>query len=163
MGALAGLIGVNINPNDPIVQKVSGSLIMFFGLFMLASLKIPWLNFEKRLSPSMSKTTSYLRSFLIGSTFAFAWTPCVGPILGSVLTIAMTQETAWQGSYLLAIYSLGMGLPFLAIGAAFSSIAPLLRRINRYSRIIYIFSGVILVAVGILILTGNLTLLVPNI
>jgi cytochrome c-type biogenesis protein len=163
MGALVGLAGININPNSPIVQRISGSLIIFFGLFMLAALKIPWLNYEKRLSPSLGKTSSYLRSLLIGGTFAFAWTPCLGPILGGVLTLAFSSETAWQGAYMLAIYSLGLGLPFLIIGAAFSSITPLLKKIYRYSRIIYIISGVILVVVGILILTGNLTLLTPNI
>ena len=161
MGALVGLAGIPINPNDPLVQKISGSIILFFGFFMLASLKIPWLNYEKRLSPSLGKTSNYLRSFLIGGTFSLAWTPCIGPILGSVLTLAANSETAWQGTYLLAIYSLGLGLPFLIIGAAFSSISPLLKRINRYSRIIYIISGVILVVVGILIITGNLAFLTP--
>lgn len=159
MGALVGLAGININPNSLLVRRISGSLIIFFGLFMLAALKIPWLNYEKRLSPSLSKTSSYLRSLLIGGTFALAWTPCIGPILGSVLTIAANSETAWQGASLLASYSLGLGLPFLIIGAAFGTITPLLRRIQRYSRIIYIISGVILIVVGILILTGNLTLL----
>ena len=163
MGALVGLASININPNSPLVQRISGSLIIFFGLFMLASLKLPWLNFEKRLSPSLSKTSSYLRSLLIGGTFAFAWTPCISPVLGSVLTLAFSSETAWHGAFLLAIYSLGLGLPFLIIGAAFSSITPLLKRIYRYSRIIYIISGIVLVVVGILILTGNLTLLTPNI
>ena len=163
MGALVGLAGITINPLSPLVQRISGSLIIFFGLFMLLALKIPWLNYEKRLSPSLGMTSGYLRSLLIGGTFAFAWTPCLGPILGGVLTLAFNSETAWQGAYLLASYSLGLGLPFLIIGAAFSSITPLLKRSYRYSRIIYIISGVILVVVGILILTGNLTLLTLNI
>jgi cytochrome c-type biogenesis protein len=161
MGALAGLVGIQINPNDPLVYRISGSLIIIFGLFMLASLKIPWLNFERRLSPSVGRRTSYLRSLLIGGTFAFAWTPCIGPILGSVLTLATISETAWQGAYLLAIYSLGLGLPFLIIGAAFGTFTPLLKRIQRYTRIIYIISGILVLSVGILILTGNLTWLVP--
>jgi cytochrome c-type biogenesis protein len=163
MGALVGLAGIEINPNSPLIQRISGSLIIFFGLFMLASLKIPWLNFEKRLSPSLGKTSSYLRSLLIGGIFAFAWTPCISPVLGSVLTLAFNSETAWHGAYLLAAYSLGLGVPFLIIGAAFSSLTPLLKRIHRYSRIIYIISGILLVAVGVFILTGNINLLVPNI
>ena len=163
MGALVGLAGIQINPNEPVVQRISGSLIIFFGLFMLASLEIPWLNFEKRLSPSLGKTSSYLRSLLIGGIFAFAWTPCISPVLGSVLTLAFNSETAWQGAYLLAAYSLGLGMPFLIIGAAFSSLTPLLKRIHRYSGIIYVISGILLVAVGIFILTGNINLLVPNI
>jgi cytochrome c-type biogenesis protein len=163
MGALVGLAGVKINPNSLLVQMVSGSLLVALGLFMLAALKIPWLNYERRLSPSFGVTTGYLRSLLTGGVFTLAWIPCLSPILGGVLTLAYSSETAWQGTYLLTSYSLGLGIPFLIIGAAFSSITPLLKRSYRYSRIIYIISGVILVVVGILILTGNLTLLTLNI
>lgn len=157
MGTLVGLAGVVINPNSPLVQSLSGSLLIVFGLFMLAALKIPWLNYEKRLSPSLGNNTGYLRSLLIGGVFTLAWIPCTSPLLGSVLALALNSETAWQGGYLLAIYSLGLGLPFLIIGATFGSIRPLLKRIQRYSRLIYIISGILLVAVGILILTNNLT------
>ncbi|TET67521.1 MAG: cytochrome C biogenesis protein CcsB, partial [Dehalococcoidia bacterium] len=122
----------------------------------LAALKVPWLNFEKRLTPSRSVTTSYLRSFLTGGIFSLAWTPCVGPILGGILTLALGSETAWQGAYLLAVYSLGLGLPFLIMGIAFDSITPLLKRIRRYSAAIYIISGLLLIAVGILILLNKL-------
>ena len=85
-----------------------------------------------------------------------AWTPCVGPILGGILTLALGSEAAWQGAYLLAIYSLGLGIPFLAIGIAFDSLVPLLKRIHRYSTGIYIFSGILLIAIGILVLTNRL-------
>ena len=117
---------------------------------------MPWLNYEKRLSSSLGTTTSYLRSFLTGGVFSLAWTPCVGPILGGILTLALGSETAWQGAYLLAIYSLGLGLPFLIMGIAFDFITPLLKRIYRYSNWIYIISGLLLIAVGILILTNRL-------
>jgi cytochrome c-type biogenesis protein len=157
MGALVGLAGINLNPNSPIVQKISGGLLIFFGLFMLAALKIPWLNFEKRLSPSMSRTTGYLRSFLIGGIFTLAWTPCLSPLLGSVLTFALNSETAWKGAYLLASYSLGLGLPFLIIGAFFGALSPLIKRLGRYSRWIYIASGILLLAIGILIVLGKLS------
>jgi len=126
-------------------------------LFMLMALKIPWLNYEKRLSVPFSIASGYLRSLLIGGAFALAWTPCVGPILGSILTLALNSDTAWQGAYLLTIYSLGLGLPFLIIGAAFSSTIRLVKYIQHYSRWIYIASGIILLSVGILILTNNLT------
>ena len=161
MGALVGLAGVVINPNSPVVQNISGSLLIVFGLFMLASLKIPWLNFEKRLSPSLGSSPGYLRSFLTGGIFTLAWTPCVGPILGSILTLALGSDTAWQGGYLLLTFSLGLGLPFLIVGAAFGAIRPVLRAISRYSTAIYIIGGLALVAVGIVILTGNLDLFVP--
>ena len=105
----------------------------------------------------MGSTTGYLRSFLIGAVFSISWTACVGPILGSILTMASVKATAWQGAYLLAIYSLGLGLPFLIVGAAFDYVLPLLRRINRYTGLIHIISGLLLIIIGILILTGNLT------
>ena len=108
------------------------------------------------MAPSQGTTIGYLRSFLTGGIFSLAWTPCVGPILGGILALALGSETAWQGAYLLAIYSLGLGLPFLVIGIAFDSVTPLLKRIHRYSTVIYVFSGVLLITVGILILTGNL-------
>jgi cytochrome c-type biogenesis protein len=157
MGAAVGLAGVAINPNSPLVQKVSGSLLVVFGLFMLAALKVPWLNYEKRLNPSLGNTTGYIRSFLIGAIFPVAWIPCTSWVLGGILMLAATSETAWHGAYLLTIYSLGLGLPFLVVGAAFDYIVPLLKRISRYSNWIYIAGGVLLIAVGILILTGRLT------
>jgi len=159
MGVSAGLLGFAIGPHLELMRKIAGSLLIAFGLFMLAALKIPWLNYEKRLSPSLGNTTGYLRSFLIGVIFPVAWIPCTGPLLGSILTLGGASETAWGGAYLLATYSLGLGLPFLIIGAAFDSITPLLKRIHRYSTAIYIASGALLIVVGILILTNNLTLL----
>lgn len=156
MGALVGLAGIAINPQSVIVQNISGSLLLLFGLFMLLSLKIPWLNYEKRMSPSLGRTSGYLRSLLIGGIFTLAWTPCLSPILGGVLTLALNTDTAWNGTFLLASYSLGLGLPFLIIGASFGFFMPLLKRFNRYSNLIYIISGILLVVIGILILTGNL-------
>jgi len=156
MGAIAGLTGFAISPSLALLNKISGSLLIAFGLFMLAALKVPWLNYEKRLTPSLGSTTGYLRSFIIGATFSLAWTACVGPILAGILALALNSATAWRGAYLLAIYSLGLGLPFLIIGVAFDSIAPLLKRIHRYSSLIYLISGLLLIAVGILVLTNNL-------
>jgi len=131
-------------------------VIIAFGVFVLVAQKVPWLNYEKRLAPSQSIAVGYLRSFLIGAIFSLAWTPCVGPILGGILTLAAVSETAWHGGYLLAIYSLGLGLPFLVIGAAFDSLSPVLKRIHRYSSLIYIISGILLIVVGILMLTNRL-------
>jgi cytochrome c-type biogenesis protein len=157
LGASVGLLGFSLNFNMALTQTIAGGLLIAFGLFLLAALKVPWLNYEKRLAPSVGTTTSYLRSLIIGAVFSLAWTPCIGPVLGGILTLAWSSETAGQGAYLLAVYSLGLGLPFLIIGAAFDSIRPLLRRIHRYSTWSYIISGLLLIAVGILILTGNLS------
>jgi cytochrome c-type biogenesis protein len=155
LGAAAGLAGFAIGSRG-LILKIAGGLLIAFGVFLLASLKFPWLNYEKRLAPSLSTTTGYLRSMLIGALFSLAWTPCVGPILGSILTLAWSSETAWQGAYLLAIYSLGLGIPFLVIGVAFDFFRPLLRRLHRYSTWTYLFSGILLIVVGILTLTNTL-------
>jgi len=156
LGASAGLAGFALG-SHLLTLKIAGSLLIVFGLFLLAALKFPWLNYEKRLTPSRGTTTGYLRSFFIGAIFSLAWTPCVGPILGGILTLAWSSETAWRGAYLLATYSLGLGVPFLVIGATFDSIRPLLKHIHRYSTWSYIVSGLLLIAVGILILTNSLT------
>ncbi|MFC1903133.1 cytochrome c biogenesis CcdA family protein [Chloroflexota bacterium] len=161
LGAGAGLAGSAISVNVFLLRQISGSLLIAFGVFMLAALKLPWLNYEKRLTPSLGSTTGYLRSLLTGGIFSLAWTPCVGPILGGILTLALGSETAWHGVYLLAIYSLGLGLPFLIIGAAFDFFTPLLRRARRYSTPIYIAGGLLLIAVGILTLTNKLILFQP--
>jgi len=156
LGVIAGLTGFAISPYSIEVRLIAGSLLIVFGLFMLAALKVPWLNYERRLNPSLGTTTGYLRSFLTGSVFCVAWTPCVGPILGGILTLALDSATVWRGAYLLAIYSLGLGLPFLAMGIAFDFITPLLKSINRYTTVIYIGSGLLLIAVGVLILCNRL-------
>ena len=156
LGAGAGLVGFAISSHFTLIRKIAGSLLIVFGLFLFAALKVPWLNYEKRLAPSLGNTTGYLRSLLTGAIFSLAWTPCVGPILGGILTLAWGSETAWHGVYLMATYSLGLGVPFLIIGAAFDSISPLAKRINRYSTPIYMVSGLLLIAVGVLILTNNL-------
>jgi len=163
MGAGAGLAGFAIGAHLTLLSKIAGILLIAFGTFMLVALKVPRLNFEKRLTPSQSRTTSYLRSFLTGSIFCLAWTPCIGPILGGVLTLAGSSATAWSGASLLAIYSLGLGIPFLIIGAAFDSITPLLKRIRRYSTAIYIISGAVLIWIGIFILTNRLVWLLGTI
>ena len=157
LGAIAGLTGYVIIPDYNLLAKIAGGFLVFFGVIILASTKVSWLNYEKHLSPKVGKRTGYLRSFLIGAAFSISWTACVGPILASILAIAATRETAWEGAYLLVTYSLGLGLPFLIIGIAFDFFTPVLRKIQRYTVIVRIVSGLLLILVGILILTGNLT------
>ncbi len=156
LGAIAGLTAFAISPSQVLLSRIAGSAMIALGLFKLASQKVPWLNYEKRLTPSLGNTTGYLRSFLIGMFFSLAWTACVGPILGSMMALALNSATAWQGAYLLVTYSLGLGLPFLILGVAFDSINPLLKRIQRHHNLIQIISGLLLIAVGILVLTNIL-------
>ncbi|MFC2006698.1 cytochrome c biogenesis CcdA family protein [Chloroflexota bacterium] len=156
-GASVGAVGSALVAHVSVIREIAGSLLIIFGLFMLAALKVPWLNYESRLNSPVGNTIGYLRSFLTGAIFSLAWTPCVTPILGGILALALNTATAWHGAYLLGIYSLGLGLPFLIIGAAFDSITPLLRRISSHSTTIHFFSAVLLIAVGILIVTNRLT------
>lgn len=157
MGASAGLIGSVITQYADILRIIAGIIIILFGIFLLAAYKIPWLNYEKRMHIQGARNPGYLRSLLIGSAFAVGWTPCIGPILGSILFIASyTQETA-KGALLLAVYSLGMGIPFLIIGIAWSYIVPFWKGLNRHLALISIVSGILLIIVGILMLTNQLT------
>jgi cytochrome c-type biogenesis protein len=154
LGILAGLTGLVISV--VLLNRIAGILLIIFGVFILVSPKIRWLNYEKRLTPSAGTATGYLRSFFIGAAFTLGWTPCVGPILAGILALAAANATAWHGGYLLAVYSLGLGLPFLIIGAAFGSIMPLIKRINRYSYVIQVIGGLLLIGTGIIILTNKL-------
>jgi cytochrome c-type biogenesis protein len=157
LGASVGLIGRSINANPILVQQISGGLIIAFGIFLLAAYKFPWLNYEKRLNLKTTRNPSYFRSILIGAIFAFGWTPCVGPILGAILTLAWSSQTLGQGALLLVVYSLGLGVPFVLIGLAWGKIMPLWKNINKYLWVISILSGLLLITIGILMLTGNLS------
>ena len=160
LGAGAGLLGLAIGEHIEIIRKISGVLMILMGLFLLLALKVPQLNFERRINAGGGlKTTSYIRSFLTGGIFALGWTPCVGPILGGILALAMSTGTALKGAYLLLIYSLGLGLPFLIIGIAFDALKRYLKRIQRYSVIIYVISSFLLIGTGVLVLTDKLALL----
>jgi cytochrome c-type biogenesis protein len=156
-GAGAGLIGSALASHLAAIRFVVGALLVVFGIVMLASLKVPWLNFEKRLAPSLSRTGGYLRSFLSGGLFCLAWTPCLSFQLTAILGLAGSSGSVAHGTLLLFIYSLGLGLPFLVLGMAFGFISPLLKNVSKYSNIIYIVSGILLIAVGILILAGRMS------
>jgi cytochrome c-type biogenesis protein len=156
-GAGAGLIGAALIDHLDVIRRATGSLLIVFGIVMLVALKVPWLNFERRLNLPVRASGGYLRSLLIGAVFPFAWIPCTSWVLGGILMLASTAETAWQGGYLLAVYSLGLGLPFLVLGVAFDFITPRVKNFSRYSTWFYVVGGLLLTAVGILVLTDHLT------
>ena len=156
LGASMGLIGAAFDTD--MLRIIGGTILLLFGLFLLAATRIPWLNYEMRLSMSFGKRTGYLRSILMGGAFSLGWIPCVGPILAGILTMAATSQTAWQGVYLLTAYSLGLGIPFIAVGLAMGTALPVIRWLRRRSSIISIISGILLIVVGILMLTNKLVL-----
>jgi len=159
LGAGAGLAGLAISINFFLIKQVAGILLIVFGTLFLLSQKVPQLNFQKRLTPSQSTKTGYIRSFATGAIFSMVSMTCATYILGGILMLAAASATAWRGASLLAIYSLGLGIPFLIIGAAFDRVTPLLKRIQRHSKAVYITSGAVLIVLGILVTTGRLTLL----
>ena len=156
LGAGAGMAGLSLAANMFLIRRIASIILIVFGALLLLGQKIPQLNFTKHFNPKQTRATGYLRSFITGIIFTLVMTPCVGPILGGILTLAVASETASQGAELLGIYSLGLGIPFLIIGAAFDAVLPLLKRISRYSKVVYIISGIVLVVLGILSLTGKL-------
>jgi cytochrome c-type biogenesis protein len=153
-GASLGLLGA-MAPLE-VLYKVGGALLIAFGVFLAASVKVPWLNYGKRLSFAGARGTGYLRSLLIGAIFSLGWTPCVGPILGGILVLAASSQTAWQGVYLLLAYCLGLGLPFIAVSLALGAASRFIRWLSRHAFVTSVVAAVLLISVGILMLTGYL-------
>ena len=154
LGASLGLLGAMAPLN--VLYKVGGALLIAFGIFLAASAKVPWLNYEKRLSFAGVRGTGYLRSLLIGAIFSLGWTPCVGPILGGILVLAASSQTVWQGVCLLLAYCLGLGLPFIAVSLALGTASKFIRWLGRHAFVTSIVAAVLLIGVGILMLTGYL-------
>ena len=150
LGASAGLIGYMVPPD--VRTTISGALMVVFGLYLLASVKFERLNFWARLGRPFWGKVGYLRSALMGIVFAFAVGPCTGPILGGILSLAGNSETAWKGASLLAVFSLGLGIPFLATSLLLVRAFPVLNWFKRRSVIIMVVSGIVLVVIGILML-----------
>src|SRR4030042_4536359 len=122
LGASVGLIGTTITAYSVLLRQISGGLIIAFGVFLIAAFKLPWLNYEKRLDAKMGSNPGYLRSIGIGAAFALGWTPCIGPILGAILTLAWASTPVAEGALLLTVYSLGLGIPFIILGLVWGSI-----------------------------------------
>jgi cytochrome c-type biogenesis protein len=154
LGASLGLLGAAVPQG--VLDKVGGSLLITFGIFLIAATKVPWLNYEKRLDFTRARGTGYVRSLLLGIIFSLGWIPCTSWILGGILALAARSQTAWQGVYLLLAYCLGLGLPFIVVGLALGAASRYLRWLSRHAFITSIVAAVLLISVGILMLTGYL-------
>jgi cytochrome c-type biogenesis protein len=137
------------------LQSIGGVVIIAFGAYLVLAMKFRSLNFEKRMTKIPRFKTSYLTSFVFGAAFASGWTPCVGPILGSTLTLAATSPGAAYNSLL--AYALGLGIPFLVTGAFFSQATGLIRRMVKYLKYFNPIMGAILIVLGILVFTNQLS------
>ena len=159
LGASASAIGQFVSSNLPILGKVGGLLIIVFGLHTMGVFRLQFLEMEKRAT-AQQKPAGLVGALLVGVAFAFGWTPCIGPILAGILLIAGSRETVTEGVLLLAMYSLGLGIPFLLTSLAIDRFFAVSARIRRHYHAIEVASGALLVTIGVLIFTGQLTLIV---
>jgi cytochrome c-type biogenesis protein len=165
----------------PALQKVGGVVLIIMGLNLIGVIRIPFLyrtySFETATSgPARVGATAgggttasgmsggswyglnYAKSFGIGSAFALGWTPCIGPVLGAILTLSATSADVWQGGYLLLVYSLGLGVPFIITGLAVVPMTRFFRRIRGIMPVIEIVTGAMIIAVGVLLFFDELTI-----
>ncbi len=134
-------------------NQIGGIIIIGFGIFMILTNKIIRLNFEKKILPKGGKA-SYPLSFVFGLAFATGWTPCIGPILGSILTLAATTPS--QAFTLLLAYSLGLGIPFILMGAFFSRMTIVIKALSKHLKYYSVVMGAFIILLGILVLTNQL-------
>jgi cytochrome c-type biogenesis protein len=159
LGASVAFIGYALSQWMLWIQRVGGLLIVVFGLSTMGLIKLPFLYMDRRVQYRKRPSLGYASSVLMGIFFSAGWIPCVGPVLAAIYLLASNTRTAAQGALLLAIYSLGLGIPFLVTGAAFSTMTGILRRLNRHLRVVSIITGLLLVAIGALLLLDQFTAL----
>lgn len=153
LGTSAALVGSLLIRNLPAITRASGVVIIGLGLAMLGIVRVPLLHRERRFDLARIPTGPRA-AFLMGIAFAFGWAPCIGPVLAAVLATAAATETAAWGALLLAFYSLGLGIPFIALALGFQRARGSLRWLQRRGRQIEVLGGVMLVAVGVLFVAG---------
>ncbi len=161
LGTLAGFAGAALVPYRLWLGRIGGVFVILFGLFMLNVLKIPYLSRDIQFrAPPIFQRGRPLNSLILGSAFALGWTPCVGPILGSILLLASTSATALQGAFMLTVFSTGLAVPFLVIVLAVGSAGRLITKLAPILNAVSVIGGVFLIFLGMLLLTDNMTLLI---
>jgi len=158
LGAVATGIGQVVNEYHSLLSKIAGIIVIMFGLHLTGIWKIKALYADKRLH-DVKGGSSAVGSFAIGFAFAFGWTPCIGPILATILVLAGAQQTVLKGIVLLAVYSLGLAVPFLLTSLGVDRFLSFYGRFRRHLHTVEVISGVLLIAVGVLIFLNNLRLL----
>lgn len=159
LGASASVIGNFLQTHAHIFSKFAGGLMILFGLHTSGILPISWLYYEKRMHAG-GFSPGFLGAFLMGFAFAFGWTPCIGPILSGILFLAATQKTFYEGTLLLFVYSIGLGIPFILTGFGINAFLRFFARYKRFIRAGEVFAGVLLMLVGSLVFTNHLTKLI---
>ncbi len=159
LGATASVVGRFLFEKQPILAKIAGVLLVIFGLHTMGVFRIAFLETEKRMQADR-KPAGAIGAMLVGIAFAFGWSPCIGPILGGILALAASKETVWEGTELLAVYSVGLGIPFLLTSIAINQFFAVSKRIRKHYHTIELVSGGLLVAIGVLIFTNQFTIIV---
>ncbi|MBI4194365.1 MAG: sulfite exporter TauE/SafE family protein [Betaproteobacteria bacterium] len=135
---------------------VGGVIVIVFGLFMTGFVRIPWLQRDVRLHPHVGSGQP-LAAYVLGLAFGFGWTPCIGPVLGAILTVSAVTASVASGIILLGVYSAGLGVPFLVFAAFTSAFTKQFRNLGRIGRWLQIAAGVIMIIMGIAMITGHLS------
>lgn len=158
LGASASFLGQFLRQYELLIARIGGVIIIILGLHLAGVFRLAPLMREKRMHLA-DKPAGYLGTLGVGMAFGAGWTPCIGPILGAILTYGMTQETMWAGVGLLSVYSLGLAVPFLIASLALDWFLQSFKRFRRWIPVVEKASGVLLVILGILLLTGQFTVL----
>lgn len=155
LGFAFGTVGMFVNQHRNTVLLVSGIIVILFGIYQTGIIKIPFLMKEKKLESKREKK-GMLGAYILGFTFSFGWTPCVGPILGAVLALSASQGGAVLGMVYMAVYSLGLLIPFLVFTIFSNLLVTKIRGIYKYMNIIKIVGGIIIIIMGVFLLTNSL-------
>ncbi len=158
LGATATALSATLRRSLPLLQQVGGAVIVLFGLYMVGVLRLPALMRERRVQLA-SKPAGRFGSVVVGMAFGAGWTPCVGPVLASILLYAGMKTTMAKGMLLLGVYGLGLGVPFFVAAVALNWYLAGAQRMRRWLRPIEIGAGVVMIAVGVLLFTGKFTVL----
>ena len=156
-GATASFLGQILLQNSQILRSIAGVIIIIFSLQLIGVLNIKFLNVEKKFYTKKSNNIFFV--FIVGMAFGFGWTPCIGPILGSILALASTEETIYKAILLLSFYSLGLAIPFILSGYLMQKFLLFSKNFKRNINLVTKGGGIILLITGILILTNQLQVL----
>ncbi|AWI58660.1 cytochrome c biogenesis CcdA family protein [Sinorhizobium fredii] len=135
---------------------IGGAIVIVLGVFMTGLVRVPWFERDVRFHGSI-RGGRPLGAFLLGIAFGFGWTPCIGPVLGAILTVSALSSTAWAGIFLLAVYSLGLGVPFLLSAAFADRLMQRLKDMRKLGRALQVGAGGVMVAMGVAMITGTMT------
>jgi cytochrome c-type biogenesis protein len=161
LGATASMAGSLLSQHLDFIRVAGGVFIILMGIFMMDVIPIPFLQREAKLHLK-TRPAGYAGTFVVGLVFGAGWTPCTGPFLGSVLTLAMEANTLSKGMTLLTFYSLGLGIPFILSGIAISAFLSTFGKLKKYLGAVKLVSGLILIIMGVLLIMDKLTVLIPR-